>query len=220
MTRFSGFVGFSQAALCLAIGTVAAPTARADAPVASVPSPPPERPLEEARQLEKRADDLVTAAAALDRQADEMERAATRLREEARSRVGRDRTGRLADAEDLAARSVLARAQAVERRRQADGARARASELRRDAIEGARGRASAMPPSGLVSIVSVGSACAVTVDGQARGSTPVFRLRLAQGLHEVACRASDGSTVDRRVFVVEGTEQRILFALTTEANSR
>lgn len=67
--------------------------------------------------------------------------------------------------------------------------------------------------NGKLNVGASGGWCNVTVDGQARGATPVAGLELAAGPHKVSCTTPDGKTREATVTVTVGDTARYKFSL-------
>jgi serine/threonine-protein kinase len=73
--------------------------------------------------------------------------------------------------------------------------------------------AAASTGTGKLNVGSVGGWCNVTVDGVARGATPVAGLELPAGPHRVTCTPPDGKTQQTTVNVAADTTARHKFTL-------
>jgi serine/threonine-protein kinase len=67
--------------------------------------------------------------------------------------------------------------------------------------------------SGKLNVGASGGWCNVTVDGTARGATPVAGLELSAGTHRVTCTTSDGKTQSATVTVPADGTARYKFTL-------
>jgi serine/threonine-protein kinase len=67
--------------------------------------------------------------------------------------------------------------------------------------------------SGKLNVGASGGWCNVTVDGAARGATPVAGLELSAGPHKVTCTTPDGKVRDATVTVSAGDTARYKFTL-------
>jgi serine/threonine-protein kinase len=69
--------------------------------------------------------------------------------------------------------------------------------------------AAAPAGNGKLNVGATGGWCNVTVDGAARGATPVAGLELSAGMHKVSCTTADGKTQSATVSVpVDGTARQ------------
>ncbi len=68
--------------------------------------------------------------------------------------------------------------------------------------------------SGKLNVGATGGWCNVTVDGSARGATPVAGLELSAGPHKVTCTTADGKTQSATVSVPTDGTARQKFAIT------
>jgi serine/threonine-protein kinase len=67
--------------------------------------------------------------------------------------------------------------------------------------------------TGKLTVAATPGACAVSVDGVARGETPVPSLELSPGIHRVECVPHGGAAQSVKVLVSEGAEAHYQFAL-------
>jgi serine/threonine-protein kinase len=67
--------------------------------------------------------------------------------------------------------------------------------------------------TGKLSIAASGGWCDVTIDGSARGATPVAGVELSAGQHRVTCTTQDGASHTATVNVVTDAVTRYKFAL-------
>jgi hypothetical protein len=67
--------------------------------------------------------------------------------------------------------------------------------------------------NGRLTVAATSGSCAVTIDGVARGDTPLPSLELSVGIHRVECAPQNGPTQSVKVLVSEGTESHYQFAL-------
>jgi serine/threonine-protein kinase len=73
---------------------------------------------------------------------------------------------------------------------------------------GARAKA-----NGRLTVAATPGSCAVSIDGVARGDTPLPSLELTVGLHRVECTSPSGSGQSVKLVISEGTESHYQFAL-------
>jgi serine/threonine protein kinase len=76
----------------------------------------------------------------------------------------------------------------------------------------ARGGAHAKS-NGRLTVAATPGACAVSIDGVARGDTPLPSLELSVGIHRVECAPPDGAPQAVKLVISEGTEAHYQFAL-------
>jgi serine/threonine-protein kinase len=86
-------------------------------------------------------------------------------------------------------------------------ATADAPAVRVDALPAAR------PKVGHLTIQSQPATCVVSIDGNARGQTPLNMVELTEGPHMLECTPAHGKTVTARVNVTGGASARHVFAL-------
>ena len=67
--------------------------------------------------------------------------------------------------------------------------------------------------NGKLNVGASGGWCNVTVDGVARGATPVAGIDLSAGPHKVTCAPSDGKTQTATVVIPADATTRYRFAL-------
>ena len=67
--------------------------------------------------------------------------------------------------------------------------------------------------NGRLTVAATPGTCAVSIDGVARGDTPLPSLELTVGLHRIECAPSTGPTQAVKVVISEGTEAHYQFAL-------
>jgi serine/threonine-protein kinase len=67
--------------------------------------------------------------------------------------------------------------------------------------------------NGRLTVAATPGACAVTIDGVARGDTPLPSLELSVGIHRVECAPPTGAAQAVKVVISEGTESHYQFAL-------
>jgi hypothetical protein len=77
---------------------------------------------------------------------------------------------------------------------------------------GPRG-ASAAPQAAILTVAATPGSCAVSIDGVARGDTPLPSLELSVGVHRVECAPPAGSAQAVKIVISEGTESHYQFAL-------
>ena len=75
--------------------------------------------------------------------------------------------------------------------------------------------AAAAAPKGIgkLNVGAAGGWCNVSVDGQARGATPLAGLELAAGSHSVTCVSPDGKTQTSQATVEPDAVARVKFSL-------
>jgi hypothetical protein len=67
--------------------------------------------------------------------------------------------------------------------------------------------------NGRLTVAATPGSCAVTIDGVARGDTPLPSLELSVGIHRVECAPPAGVAQAVKVVISEGTESHYQFAL-------
>jgi serine/threonine-protein kinase len=75
-------------------------------------------------------------------------------------------------------------------------------------------RVDTLPKESKVSIISFESspyACTVTIDGVAKGTTPVQGISVPEGDHDIACRTAKGRLQTRKIRVTGGASDKIAF---------
>jgi hypothetical protein len=77
------------------------------------------------------------------------------------------------------------------------------------------GRATAAPVAakGTLNVGTSAGWCNVTIDGQAKGATPIAGVELSPGAHKVSCTTQDGQTLSANVTVVPNSTTRHKFTL-------
>jgi serine/threonine-protein kinase len=67
--------------------------------------------------------------------------------------------------------------------------------------------------NGRLTVAATPGACSVSIDGVARGETPLPSLELSVGIHRVECAPATGAPQSVKVVISEGTESHYQFAL-------
>jgi hypothetical protein len=205
MSRFSRTIGVVVFALTL--GTLGGSGVASAEPAAQAASPDADDLIHGARILDGRAASLEAHADASLESAKRNVTRAEDLRGDATRQPGRAAHLR-AQAEELEVRAVSLRAQASRERESAKQLRTKASELRTRAKQAAL-RAPTSKKGRLD--VTARTPCQLEVDGVPRGVAPIVGLALAEGTHDVTCRADGIPTRTRKIEIVDGRSSRLTF---------
>jgi hypothetical protein len=73
------------------------------------------------------------------------------------------------------------------------------------------------PRKGTLAVIATHGYCVLTVDGIERGPTPIVRLELTQGTHELRCMPPGGPANARKVAVKAGERTVVRFDLPTDS---